>query len=136
MQVQIFGVHGKTMEVHGALFSGSDFRVHGKTKEVGLHLGCVFRPMGKLRKYVGQCFQVQISGSVGNYGSTWHCIFRVFGKTKEVHGTVFSGLWENKGSTGGSVSRFSFQVLLENYGNAWSCFFRCRFWESVEEKNN
>ena len=114
--------------------------------------------MGKLRKYTGQRFQVQISGSVGNYGNTWCCFFRcrILGsmdektqKTMEVHDTVFSWslgklrkymalCFQVKGKTkevhGAVFFRFSFQVLLENYGNAWSCFFRCRFWGAMERK--
>ena len=41
-----FGQFSGLWENFGALFSGSGFRVHGKTKEVGLHLGC-FQVYGK-----------------------------------------------------------------------------------------
>ena len=74
--------------------------------------------MGKLRKYTGQRFQVQILGSVGSYGSTWRCVFMVFGKTKKVHGTVFPGQRENKRSPWGSVFQVQFSSSI---GKLWKC---------------
>ena len=90
---------------------------------------------------MGQCFQVQISGSVGNYGNTWCCFFRcrILGsmdektqKTMEVHDTVFSWslgklrkymalCFQVKGKTK-EVHGAVFQVQFSSsIGKLWKC---------------